>query len=262
MQKTNENNLLLIPNHTLQIADEQLEITELLLMEIANETEDVHPEFFDLLLHLAYIKVLESNSFTDWEKKVKKANKANPLGDETLISSSMEFWEYDNETEFLQFLWQYPIPKSISAEYEKQNCEQILVANIKKTDDLLITTALQPLGVVLLIMFKEYFNFESWAEKIKSQLVANNAEYLVIKDILNHTSFQNLDKALKVAWNLPMNETVFEIINQQKPNEVEKEQIVGKRISELSISFLVFDEEDRVRIVEWIDIEIAKLEKE
>ena len=63
MQKTNENNLLLIPNHTLQIADEQLQITALLLTEIANETEDVHPEFFELLLKLACIAALQSNSF-------------------------------------------------------------------------------------------------------------------------------------------------------------------------------------------------------
>lgn len=170
MPKPNENNLLLIPNHTLQIADEQLQITALLLTEIANETEDELPEFFDLLLHLAYIKALSSNSFKEWTKQVKKANKEHPIGKETLLGLSMDFCECNNETEFLQFLWQYPISKSISEEYAQQSCKQIVVAFLKKNDSLLISNILQSFGALLLTMFKEYFSFDEWAKKLKSQL--------------------------------------------------------------------------------------------
>jgi hypothetical protein len=233
MQKTNENNLLLIPNHTLQIADEQLQITALLLTEIANETEDVHPEFFELLLKLAYIAALQSNNFKEWKKRVRKKALNEVIDGESLLSLSMQYVECEDETEFFEFLFQFEMPKNIDV--AEKSCEQMIIDYLKKTDDLLITNMLQPIGALLLIMSKEYFSFDNWLKKMKSQLEKSIAQQPEIKNLLNNTSFQNLDNALKAAWNFPMNENIFEIINQQKPNEIEKRQVIGKTMEELSI---------------------------
>ncbi len=105
MQKTNENNLLLIPNHTLQIADEQLQITVLLLTEMANETEDVQPEFFEFLLRLACIAALQSNNFKEWKKRVRKRALNDVIDGESLLSLSMQYVECEDETEFFEFLF-------------------------------------------------------------------------------------------------------------------------------------------------------------
>jgi hypothetical protein len=259
MQKTNENNLLLIPNHTLQIADEQLQITALLLTEIANETEDVYPEFFELLLKLAHIAALQSNNFKEWKKRVRKKALNEIIDGESLLSLSMQYAECDDEVDFFEFLFQFDIPKNISAD-EQQSCEQIIIARLKKTDDFLITNMLQPIGALLLVMSKEYFTFDSWAKKMKSQLEKSIAQQPEIKNLLKNTSFQNLDNALKATWNFPMNENVFEIINQQKPNEFEKQHIVGKTMQELALSFCILDEKIKAEMIRLIDIDLQELE--